>query len=135
MDSHSSANSVVNGETHAQGLRMAHNALQKRLLCGLLWSSDDFYSAMAVYRKVVGIEFDNDDDLMLDRWLDGADAAWKQEVRSKGDNISLAEALEKAIEGGMKAIGVRLATTSSLKLSTNRGNHSLCNGAAMGRRN
>ena len=38
----------------------------------------DFYSAMAVYRELVGIEFDYDDDAHLDKWLDGAEAAWKQ---------------------------------------------------------
>jgi hypothetical protein len=67
---------------------------------------------MAVYRKVAGVEFSRGDDAMLDKWLDGAHAAWKQEIDSKGDEISLAEALEKAIEGGMKAIGVRLATNT-----------------------
>jgi hypothetical protein len=117
MDSHKSANSVVHGETHAQGLQMAHNALQKSLLCRLPWSADDFYSAMAVYRKVAGIDFGNDDDATLDKWLDGADAAWKQEVKCKGDKISLAEALEKAIEGGMEAIGVRLTTKSPAEAS------------------
>ena len=88
---------------------MAHAALQKSL-SSPEWSSDDFYSAMAVYRKGAGVELSNDDDAMLDSWLDGADAAWKQEVKAKGDNISLAEALDRAIEAGMKAIGVRLGT-------------------------
>jgi hypothetical protein len=114
MESHKSANSVVYKETHARGLQMAHAALQKSL-CGLPWSCEDFYSAMAVYRKATGIEFD--DDAMLDKWLDGADATWKREVNSKGDKISLAEALEKAIEGGMKAIGVRLATQTPREAS------------------
>lgn len=120
MEADNTGNWVVYGETHAQGLQSAHAALQKCLLCSLPWSSDDFYSAMAIYRKVVGIEFD--DDAMLDKWLDGADAAWRDEVKSKGDRISLAEALEKAIDAGMKAIGVRLMTNTSRKLRTNRGN-------------
>jgi hypothetical protein len=109
MDSHKSPNSVVHRHTHIQSLQKAHAALQKGL-CRPGWSADDFYSAMAVYRKAAGIDFGSDDDAMLDKWLDGADAAWKQEIDSKGDEISLAEALEKAIEEGMKAIGVRLTT-------------------------
>ncbi|HEY2124300.1 MAG TPA: hypothetical protein VGG94_02455 [Chthoniobacterales bacterium] len=124
------ANAVVLVENHAQGLQMAHNALQKSLLCGLPWSSEDFYSAMAVYRKAVGIEFGNADDALLDRWLDGADAAWKKEVKSKGDKVNLAEALEKAIEGGIKAIGLRLTAGTSRKLRTSRGSR----GSGMGSR-
>ncbi len=83
---------------------MAHLAFEKSLLSPT-WGADDFYSAMAVYREAAGIEF-GDDDAMLDAWLDGAGAVWKQEVRDKGDKISLGEVLEKAIEAGMKAIGL-----------------------------
>src|SRR5215472_17309068 len=109
MCSQKSGNSVIDGRSHMHGLQMAHAALQKSL-SSPEWSNDHFYSAMAVYRTGAGVELGNDDDAMLDRWLEGADAVWKQEVKAKGDNISLAEALDKAIEGGMKAIGVRLGT-------------------------
>ena len=120
MDFKKPANSVVHEATHFQGLQEAHTALQKSLLSSLPWSSDDFYSAMAVYRKVVGIEFRNDDDAMLDKWLDGADAAWKEEIKSKGDNISLAGALEKAIVGGMRAVGVRFTAKTPGVSQANR---------------
>jgi hypothetical protein len=116
MCSHKSSNSVVPKQYHAQGLQRAHAALKKRLSCPT-WGADDFYSAMAVYREVAGIEFNKDDDAMLDKWLDGAEAAWKHELKSKGDKISLAEALEKAIEGGIKAIGVRLGDQDAAQAS------------------
>ena len=93
-------------QKHDFALRMAHLAFQNSL-CSPTWGADDFYSAMAVYRKAAGIEL-GDDDEMLDSWLDGADAVWKQEVRAKGDKISLGEVLEKAIEAGIKAVGLRL---------------------------
>lgn len=104
MDFHNSPNSVIHGQNHAHGLHRAHAALRERLYLSS-WGIDDFYSAMEVYREAAGIDFNNDDDAMLDKWLNGADAAWKQELSSKGDKISLAEALEKAIDGGMRAIG------------------------------
>jgi hypothetical protein len=109
MASQNLANSLVDKQKHDHGLKMAHLALQHRLLSPM-WSVDDFYSAMAVYRKEAGIEFRSDDDAMLDKWLSGAEAAWKQEVNAKGDKISLAEVLERGIQGGIKAIGLRLAT-------------------------
>jgi hypothetical protein len=88
---------------------------------------------MAVYREIAGIEFGKDDDAMLDRWLDGADAARKQEVRSKGDKITLAELLDRAIEGGMKAVGSRLATEKLGEASDRPGQPALRGGVAASR--
>src|SRR5215469_6463331 len=114
MISHKLAIPFVHKRKHDHGLKMAQLALQHGLLSPT-WSVDHLYSAMAVYRRETGIEFRNDDDAMLDKWLHGADAAWKQEIDAKGDKISLAEVLERGIEGGMKAIGLRVATIEVCK--------------------
>ncbi len=111
MHSDTSAKSVVPEQSHTRALQRAHRVLEERL-CGPTWGADDFYSAMAAYREVAGIEFNDDDDVILDKWLNGADAAWKREIKSKGDRINLAEALEKAIAGGMKAVGVSVASST-----------------------
>lgn len=103
MESYKSTHYAASGLDHARALQKAHEALEQRLL-GPAWGAEDFYSAMAVYRKVAGIEFSSDDDEMLDKWTHGATDAWRQEVKSKGDKINLAEALEKAIAAGIRAL-------------------------------
>jgi gluconate kinase len=105
MEQKSSLNSIDSGNGHATAVQRAHAALAQRL-CQPSWSADDFYSAMAVYRQAAGIEFSEDDDTALDKWLEAAAAAWMQEVALKGDRINLAEALEKAIAAGITAIRV-----------------------------
>ena|SRR5579885_601852 len=94
---------------HVRALHKAHAVLKERLRRPA-WGADDFYSAMAAYRRAAGIEFDRDDDLTLDKWVEAAEAAWRQELRHKGDRINLAEVLEKAIAEGLKAIGVSVGS-------------------------
>jgi hypothetical protein len=96
-------NLAVSRQIHERAVQSAHNALAEGLRRPT-WGADDFYSAMAVYREVAGIEFAGEQDAMLDKWLNGADIAWKEEIDAKGDAINLGEALEKAITAARKAI-------------------------------
>ena len=102
-----SSNAILPASSHKKGLQRAHAQLEERLRHPT-WGADDFYSAMATYREAAGIAFRNDDDPKLDKWLDAAETAWKQELTAKGDRINLGEALDKAIAGGMKALGFRI---------------------------
>jgi hypothetical protein len=114
---------VITARDHARGLRRAHAVLKEHLRRPA-WSAEDFYSAMAAYRQIAGIEFDRDDDINLDKWVYGADTAWQQEIKARGDRINLAEALEKAIAGGLKAIGASVAAGSNRSLELVRGSSS-----------
>jgi hypothetical protein len=80
---------------------------------------------MAAYRRAAGIEFDDNDDAMLDRWLNGAGAVWKQEIKCRGDSVNLADVLEKAIAGGMRAVGLSVASGTRRMIEPNRSGRNL----------
>jgi hypothetical protein len=123
MYSSSSDQFVIPARSHTRALHTAHALLKERLRRPA-WSAEDFYLAMETYRKAAGIEFDHDDDSTLDKWVGGADSAWRQQVDTKGDSINLAEALEKAIAGGLEAVGVKVGTRTPHRLEAIRGRNS-----------
>jgi hypothetical protein len=91
---------------HHAAMEAAHKELLVRLKPDYLGFSDEnFVTAVAAYGRAMGYLDDDTPDRIHDAWHDAVNGAWRHELKEKGININLVDAVDRAIRESTIAIG------------------------------